>query len=96
MPAGDREHLTAWKALAGASASLPEPSVIIIYHYFLPKIQECGSVGSGSSSWPCVQQKHTGRGLLGMDHSESSGHISQRTLLQAQNLPFPSSITVAT
>ena len=37
MPANDREHLRAWKALAGASASLSEegdkPSVIIITFY---------------------------------------------------------------
>lgn len=38
MPANDREQLRAWKALAGASASLPEeddkPSVIIILYLF--------------------------------------------------------------
>lgn len=36
MPANDREELRAWKALGGASASLPEeddkPSVIIIFY----------------------------------------------------------------
>lgn len=38
VPANDREQLRAWKALAGASASLPEeddkPSVIIILYLF--------------------------------------------------------------
>ena len=39
MPANDREELRAWKALAEASASLPEeddkPSVIIIFYLFI-------------------------------------------------------------
>lgn len=64
VPANNRKELRAWKALAGASASLPEeddkPSVIIIFlfifydDYFLHKIQECSSAGSGSRIWPCV------------------------------------------
>lgn len=38
VPANDREQLRAWKALAGASASLPEEDdkmIIILYLFFI-------------------------------------------------------------
>lgn len=77
MPANNREQLRAWKALAGVSASLPEEddkaSVMIIFlfiycdYYFLHKIQECGSVGSGPVSNRSTQI--SGRGLLRTEHN---------------------------